>query len=125
MNPAEIDTFMAMHGYPFGYSLSPFAFPRYPPSAIGPMSMNPAKLKEKMIKEDSMFSAKLHEFSKLYLRHASGLLDMSSNIFPPGHPMNIPSKVNHVIQEENEKLRKENAELKNHIEQLAKTKKQG
>jgi len=124
VNPAETSTFMEMYGYPFGYSLSPFAFPRYPPSAIGPMSMNPAKLKEKMIKENSTFSAKLHDFSKLYLKHASGLLDMSSNIFPPGHPMNVPSRVDYTIQEENEKLRKENAELKSRIEQLAKTKKQ-
>jgi hypothetical protein len=124
MNPVEMKMFMEMHGYPFGFSLSPFDFPRYPPAAMGPTSMNPAKLKEKMIKENSTFSAKLHDFNKLYLKHASGLLDMRSNVFPPGHPLNPQGTSNFATQEENDQLRKENAELRKRIEQLAKNKKQ-
>jgi hypothetical protein len=111
-----------MHGYPFGFSLSPFAFPRYPPAATGPMGVNPAKLKEKILSEDLTFSAKLHNFSKSYLQQASGLLDMSSSMFPPGHPMNHP-RIDHMTQEEIEKLRKENTELKKRLEQLSKNKK--
>lgn len=123
MNPVDMKMFMDMYGYPFGYSLSPFAFPRYPPTAIGPSNMNPAKLKEKLIKENATFSAKLHAFSKIYLRQASGLLDLSSSTFPPGHPLNLHTKADYVMQGENEQLRKENAELKKRIEQLSKNKK--
>lgn len=122
MDPAEMKTFMEMYGYPFGFSLSPFSFPRYPPMATASMGANPAKLKEKMIKENSTFSAKLHDFHKMYLRHASGLFDMSSNMFPPGHPMNLQSRTDYTIREEYEQLRKENAELKKRIEQLTKNK---
>lgn len=113
--------FMDMYGYPFGFSLSPFVFPRYPPAAKNRL-VNPAKLKETMIKEDPMFSTKLHDFHKLYLKHASGLLDMSSSMFLPGHPLN-QSTNDLVMNEEIEKLRKENAELKKRIEQI-KNKKQ-
>lgn len=115
-------TFMDMYGYPFGFSLSPFAFPRYPPSAMGPTNMNPAKLKEKLIKENSTFSAKLHDFNKMYLKHASGLFDMSSNAFPPGHPM-MSSRAGYLTEEEITQLKKENSELRKRIEQLTKNKK--
>jgi hypothetical protein len=123
MNPVEMKMFMDMYGYPFGVSLSPFEFPRYPPSAIGPTNTNPAKLKEKMIKENSTFSARLYDFNRLYLRHASGLLDMSSNAFPPGHPLSH-GKADYLLQDENMKLQKENSDLKKIIEQMTKTKKQ-
>jgi hypothetical protein len=123
MDPTEMNMFMEMYGYPFGFSLSPFSFTRYPPMATSSIDANPAKLKEKMIKENSTFSAKLHDFNKMYLRHASSLFDMSSNMFPPGHPMNLQSRADHLIQEEYEQLRKENAELKKRIEQLTKNKK--
>jgi hypothetical protein len=59
----------------------------------------------------------------MYLRHASGLLDMSSSAFLPGHPLNRRASNDFASEEENGKLRRENAELKKRIEQL-KTKKQ-
>jgi hypothetical protein len=123
MDPTELKAFMDMHGYPFGFSLSPFAFPRYPPAIASSLGVNPTKLKEKMIRDDATFSAKLHDFHRMYLRHASGLLDMSSNTFLPGHPTNHGVASDIATGEEIEKLRKENAELKKRFEQL-KTKKQ-
>jgi hypothetical protein len=123
VDSVELKSFMDMHGYPFGFSLSPFVFPRYPPAAIGPMNINPTKLKEKILREDLTFSAKLHDFSNAYLRHASGLLDMSSSMFLPGHTMNRP-RIDNITQEEIEKLRKENTVLKKRLEQLTKNKKQ-
>ena len=123
MDPTEIKAFMEMHGYPFGFGLSPFAFPRYPPTIGNNPGLNPAKIKEKMIQDDMMFSSKLHDFHKMYLRHASGLLDMSSNSFLPGNPLHTTARNDLVIKEENDKLRKENADLKKRIDQL-KSKKQ-
>lgn len=123
MEPTELRAFIDMHRYPFGFSLSPFAFPRYPPAMGVGIGINPAKLKEKMIRDDAAFTAKLHDFHKMYLRHASGLLDMSSSAFLPGHPLNHRTSNDFAAEEEYEKLRKENAELKKRIEQL-KSKKQ-
>ena len=45
MDPTEIKAFMEMHGYPFGFNMSPFSGLRYPPALIGPLGTNPAKLK--------------------------------------------------------------------------------
>lgn len=120
MDPTELRMFMDMYGYPFGFSLSPFALPRYPPAAKNRF-LAPAKLKDTIIREDPAFLSKLRDFQKMYLKHATGLLDMSSNALLPGHPLS--QSVNDFTSEEIEKLRKENTELKKRIEQL-KSKKQ-
>lgn len=116
MDPTEIRAFMEMHGYPLGFGLSPFTSLRYPPAMVGPMTMNPAKLKEKMIAENTTFTGKINEFNKMYLKHASGLMDMSSSMFAPGHPMSHKMASDYTTKEENERLRLENAELKKRIE---------
>ncbi len=122
VDPTEMRAFMEMHGYPLGFSLSPFTFPRYPPAISNRLGTNPGKIKGQMIQSDMMFSGKLHDFHKMYLKHASGLLDMSSNAFLSGHPMNIMAKNDLATKEENDRLRKENADLRKRIDQL-KTKK--
>lgn len=122
VDPTEIKTFMEMHGYPLGFSLSPFATMRYPPAIGSRFVSNPTKLKERMIRYDAMFSGKLHDFHKMYLQHASGLLDMSSSGFLHGHPINVTTN-DSTAKEENDKLRKENADLRKRIEQM-KSKKQ-
>ena len=114
MDETEISAFMQTHGYPFGFSLSPFSQLRYPPGLAGPL--NPARLKEKMIAENSSFTGKINEFNRMYLKHASGLLDMSASMFAPGHPMAHKMARDYASKEELEKLRLENAELKKRIE---------
>lgn len=118
MDPTEIKAFMEMHGYPFGFNLSPFSGLRYPPALIGPMGTNPAKLKEKIVAENSTFTGKLNDFNKMYLKHATGLVDMSASLFAPGHPMSHKIATDYITKEENERLRHENAELKKRIEQF-------
>jgi len=122
MDPVELKSFMSMHGYPFGFGLSPFEFPRYPPSAGSLPSMlpSPAKLKEKVLKDSPLFSARLHDFRRMYLQHASGLLEARSE-FPAAHPVSKGS-ADITMQNENDKLRKENLELRKRIEQMTKNK---
>jgi hypothetical protein len=114
MDITEMRAFMEMHGYPFGFSLSPFAQLRYPPGLAGPTS--PTRLKEKMIAENSTFTGKINEFNRMYLKHASGLLDMSASMFAPGHPMAHKLASDYAEKDELAKLRLENAELKKRIE---------
>jgi len=114
MDITQMRVFMEMHGYPFGFSLSPFAPLRYPPGLAGPSS--PTRLKDKMIAENSTFTGKINEFNRMYLKHASGLLDMSASMFAPGHPMAHKLASDYAEKEELEKLRLENAELKKRIE---------
>lgn len=120
VDPIQLKAFMDMHGYPFGFGLSPFEFPRYPPSAgtMPGMSPNPAKLKERALKENPLFSARLNDFSRMYLRHASSLIERPS-AFPAGHPMSS-NRADVAMLEENDKLRKENLELRKRIEQMTK-----
>jgi hypothetical protein len=123
VDPVEIKAFMDMHGYPFGFGLSPFNLPRYPPGMGARIAtgVNPGKLKEKVIRDDQLFSAKLHDYSKMYLRRASNLMEMNPIAFPVGHPMNSQGS-DMAVEEENEKLRKENLELRKRIEQMTKNK---
>jgi hypothetical protein len=116
MDTPEIKAFMEMHGYPFGFSLSPFAQLRYPPGLAAPIA--PSRLKEKMIADNPGFTGKINEFNKMYLKHASGLLDMSASMFVSGHPMTHKMASDHNDLQELEKLRLENSELKKRIESL-------
>lgn len=65
-----------------------------------------------MIAENTTFTGKINEFNRMYLKHASGLMDMSSSMFAPGHPMSHKMASDYTTKEENERLRLENAELK-------------
>jgi hypothetical protein len=60
----------------------------------------------------------LQGFQQSYQRYASGLLTMNSNgIIPPGHPLfNRQNSVN-TLKAENDKLLKENLELKKKLEE--------
>lgn len=114
MEETQIKAFMEMHGYPLGFSLSPFAPLRYPPGMTAPMG--PAKLKEKMIADNPGFTGRINDFNKMYLKHASGLLDMNASMFAPGHPMSYKMATDYADKQELDKLRLENAELKKRIE---------
>ena len=52
----------------------------------------------------------------MYQQYASGLLSMNSNIVPPGHPLYTRQNSVETLQAENDKLVKENLELKKKLE---------
>ncbi len=94
-------------------------FPRLPPGLTNSMFKifeNP--LKEKFAEDNATINKKLQGFQQSYQRYASGLLTMNSNgIIPPGHPLfNRVNSIN-TLKAENDKLLKENLELKKKLDE--------
>jgi hypothetical protein len=95
-----------------------FQFPRLPPGITHPMLKifdNP--IKDKFIQNASNLNKKLDGFQKLYQQHASGLTTMNlSGIIPPGHPLYSEKNSSKILKIENDKLLKQNIELKKKLE---------
>jgi len=101
------------------YGLNPniphmaFQFLRLPPNMINPMFKiyeNP--MKEQFLKNAGTINQKLQGFQQMYQQHAAGLLMMSSGMIPPGHPLYTRQNSVETLQNKNDKLLKENLELK-------------
>lgn len=92
-------------------------FPRLPPGLSHPMFKiyeNP--MKEQFLKQASTINQKLQGFQHMYQQYAAGLLTMNSSIIPPGHPLYTRQNSVETLQAENDKLLKENLELKKKLE---------
>ena len=91
---------------------------RYPPSEHIPSSLvNVPKLKEKLSNDTASLNPKLEDFVQMYQQMAAGLLNMSLNkLIPPGHPMYSKENSITLLKEENEKILKENFELKKRLQ---------
>jgi len=92
-------------------------FPRLPPGLTHPMFKiyeNP--MKDQFSDEVSAISQKLQGFQHMYQQYASGLLSMNSAIIPPGHPLYNRQNSVETLQAKNDKLLKENLELKKKVE---------
>ena len=106
------------------YGLNPdmphmaFQFPRLPPGPVHPafkIHENPAK--KKLVKDAETISKKLQGFQHMYRMHASGLLAAGPAVIPPGHPLYTGRDSVDVLRAENDKLLKENAELRKRLEE--------
>ena len=95
-----------------------FQFPRLPPGIAHPMQKifeNP--LKEKFQQDRSNINKKIEGFQKFYQQYASGLMTLNSNkIIPPGHPLYSENNSVEYLKAENDKLMKQNLELKKKLE---------
>jgi hypothetical protein len=93
-------------------------FPRLPPGLSNPLFKifeNP--MKEKFTEENASINKKLQGFQQSYQRYASGLLTMNSGgIVPPGHPLFSRQNSVGTLKTENDKLLKENLELKKKLD---------
>lgn len=105
------------------YGLNPdiphmaFQFPRLPSGITNPMFKiyeNP--MKEQFLKNAETINQKLRGFQQMYQQHAAGLLTMNSGIIPPGHPLYTRNNSIETLQNENDKLLKENLELKKKLD---------
>ena len=92
-------------------------FPRLPPGLTHPMFKiyeNP--IKEQFSQEAATINQKLQGFQHMYQQYASRLLSMNSTIIPPEHPLYSKENSVKTIQDTNDKLLKENLELKKKVE---------
>jgi len=112
------------------YGLNPhiphmaFQFPRLPPGMAHPMfKIFESPLKEKFSQDVSNISPKLEGFKQMFQQHASGLLSMNTSIIPPGHPLYTRQNSVQTLQAENDKLLKENTELKKKLDNKSNSKK--
>ena len=105
------------------YGLNPniphmaFQFPRLPPGLNHPLSpVHQNQMKSQLTQHDETLNQKLQGFQKLYQDYASGLLSHESQIIPPGHPLFSGRNSIQTLQTENDKLIKENLELKKKLD---------
>ena len=111
------------------YGLNPniphlaFQFPRLPPGISNPMfKTHENPMKEQFLKNAETINQKLQGFQHMYQQHAAGLLTMNSTVIPPGHPAYTRENSIETLQTENDKLIKENLELKKKLEKQSDTK---
>ncbi len=92
-------------------------FPRLPPGLTHPMfKIYEIPMKEKFSQEVTTINQKLQGFQHMYQQYASGLVSMNSTIIPPGHPLYSRQNSVETLQAENDKLLKENLNLKKKLE---------
>ena len=103
-----------------------FQFPKLPPGIAGPtQGGNNSSMQKKSLKETTPLNTKLQDFQLMYQKYASGLLEMNfPGIIPPGHPLFSRRNSISNLKIENEKLLRENLELKKQLEKLSKNKSQ-
>jgi len=111
------------------YGLNPniphlaFQFPRLPPGISNPMfKTHENPMKEQFLKNAETINQKLQGFQHMYQQYAAGLLTMNSTVIPPGHPAYTRENSIESLQTENDKLVKENLELKKKLEKQSDTK---
>jgi hypothetical protein len=96
---------------------SSLAFSRLPPTASHPRGIAmTGKLKDNIIRDNSLMLGRLSEFYSMFQQYAAGLFDLAPNQFGPSHPMYKGTNSLNTLQIENEQLKKENATLKKDLE---------
>ena len=105
------------------YGLNPniphlaFQFPRLPPGLPNSMfKINENPMRKQFLQDAETVNQKLQGFQHMYQQHASGLLSMNSEVIPPGHPLYTRQNSVETLQTANDKLLKENLELKKKLE---------
>ena len=96
----------------------PFAlqFPRLPPGILQPMPGIRNSPKEQFKSRGEKITPQLKDFKEMYQKFASGLIDFnSSTLIPPGHPLFSRQNSVETLRAENNKLKKENLELKSQL----------
>ena len=90
---------------------------RYPPKSNPPTGFSGInEIREKFNKRNASLMPNLEDFNQMFRQHADGLLRTNESVFPPGHPLYNREKSFTLMKEANDKLLKENLELKKQLE---------
>jgi len=94
---------------------------RYPPTSRPPTGVTRIQeIQEKFNRRNASLMPKLEDFNQMFRQHADGLVNGTESLFPPGHPLYNREKSFSLLKEANDKLLKENLELKKQIEKSEK-----
>ena len=111
------------------YGLNPniphlaFQFPRLPPGLPNSMfKINENPMRKQFLQDAETVNQKLRGFQHIYQQYASGLLSMNSKVIPPGHPLYTRQNSVETLQTTNDKLLKENLELKKKLQKESNSK---
>ena len=92
-------------------------FTRYPPNSNPPRKLDSSKIMKKdFVKNGASMLPKLQDFNQMFREHADNILNMNESVFPPGHPLFNREKSISILKETNDKLTKENLELKKQLQ---------
>jgi hypothetical protein len=94
---------------------------RYPPKSNPPTGFSGIKeIRGRFNKGNASIMPNLEDFNQMFRQYAEGLLNTSNSVFPPGHPLYNREKSFSRLKEANDKLLKENLELKKQLEKSEK-----
>ena len=94
---------------------------RYPPKSNPPTGFSGIQeIRDRFNKRNASIMPNLEDFNQMFRQYADGLLNGSESIFPPGHPLYNKEKSFSLLKEANDKLLKENLELKKQLEKSGK-----
>ena len=94
---------------------------RYPPKSNPPTGFSGInEIREKFNKRNASLMPNLEDFNQMFRQYADGLLHGNESVFPPGHPLYNRNKSFSLMKEANDKLLKENLELKKQLEKSEK-----
>ena len=94
---------------------------RYPPKSNPPTGFSGiTEIREKFNKRNASLMPNLEDFNQMFRQYADGLLNSNESVFPPGHPLYNREKSFSLMKEANDKLLKENLELKKQLDSKGK-----
>ncbi len=95
---------------------------RYPPNSRPPTGFSGInEIRAKFNKRNASLMPNLEDFNQMFRQYADGLLHANESVFPPGHPLYNREKSFTLMKEANDKLLKENLELKKQLEKSGKS----
>ena len=90
---------------------------KYPPNSAPPTGINYSqKIKSDFSDKGASMLPKLQDFNQMFREKANSLIKMNTSVIPPGHPLFSRENSLLTLKEENDKLLKENLELKKQLE---------
>ena len=94
---------------------------RYPPKSNPPTGfLGIQEIHEQFNKRNASLMPNLEDFNQMFRQYADRLLTTNESIFPPGHPLYNREKSFSLLKEANDKLLKENLELKKQLDKSEK-----